>query len=386
MVFFVVGTGAAEGSAIDDAPEPADLAPIKNGASAVRTADLNGDGHTDIVSASDGDGEIAWYPNDGKGNFPRKEIITIGASGAQDLHVVDLNGDDNPDLLGAFGSSNTVAWYENNGDGSFSDQKVITSKAAGAVSVDAADLDGDGNMDVLSASRLDGKVAYYQNEGGGEFSDQNVISGEGEGAKSVATGDLDGDGDPDVVYASSVRAGGSKIAWHRNTAAGFSNQNIITTQRRGAQAVHVADLDGDDNPDILAAFDEFGRGQLAWSQNPDQKTSPGMQVISSEMEGVKEMMTLDLDGNGEEDILATSSVAGGDGEISFFRSTAGTYASKSVVREDLAQARSVHAADLNGNGLPDIVGASQDSEKIAWYENNLLQGFGFQEPRILGEW
>ncbi len=386
LVFsFVVGIGTAEGGLMDDAPAPTDTAPIKNGASSVQAADLNGDGYIDIVSASDGDGELAWYPNDGDGNFPEKKIIKIGGVGAQDLHVADLDGDNNPDLLAAFGSTNKVAWYENNGNGSFSEQNVITSDAAGAVSVHAADLSGNGNLDVLSASQLDGKIAYYENGGGGDFSDQNVISDEGEGAKSVHAGDLDGDDDPDVVYASSVRAGGSKVAWHRNTAAGFSNQNVITTRRRGASTVRVTDLNNDGSPDILAAFSEFGRGQLAWSQNPAKKTAPGMQVISSEMQGVNSVMTIDLDGNGEKDIVTSSSVASADGEISYFRSTAGTFGSKAVIADNLLYSRSVYAADLNENGVPDVIGASQDTEKIAWYENDLLRGFGFREPVMIGE-
>lgn len=361
----------------------ADPLPIENGASAVEVADLNGDGAPDVISASTGDGEIAWYPNDGTGYFPDKQVIKIGGAGARDLHAADLDGDGALDLLGAFGSENTVAWYENQGDGSFSDQQVITSDAAGAVSVHVADLNGDGRPDVLSASELDGKVAWYANQGDGSFSEQKIISSEGEGAQSVYAADLDGDDDPDVVYASSVRAGGSKIAWHRNIEAGFSNQNVITNDRRGAASVHVADLDGDGDQDILAAFAELDRGQVAWAENEDA-TFSGLQVISSEMEGVQEVSTVDLDDDGDRDILATARVAATDGEISFIRSTAGLFASKSVVADDLAQAWAVDAADLDGSGVPDIVGASQSLDQIAWYRNDLLRGFGFRESTPLG--
>lgn len=379
---FAVGMGMMGNGSISTTP--GDSPPIKNGASSVEIADLNGNGAPDVISASTGDGEIAWYPNDGSGYFPDKRVITIGGVGAQDLHIADLDEDGDLDILGAFGSANTVVWYENQGDGTFSDdQRVITTNAAGAVSVYVADLNGDGSPDVLSASELDGKVAWYANDGTGSFSEQMIISKEGEGAQSVYAADLDGDEDPDVVYASSVRGGGSKIAWHRNIEAGFSNQNVITSDRRGATAVHVSDLDGDGDEDILAAFDELTRGQVAWAEN-DDATFSGMKVISSEMDGVEEVSTVDLDDDGDQDILSTSRVAATDGEISFIRSTAGLFASKSVVAGDLAQAWSVDAADLDGNGVPDIVGASQDLDQVAWYRNDLLRGFGFREATPLG--
>jgi hypothetical protein len=369
-VSFSIGTGAmGDGS---EAPGPGDP-PLKNGASSIEVADLDGDGTSDVISASTGDGEIAWYPNEGNGYFPEKNVITIGGAGAQDLHVTDLDGDGALDIVGAFGSENTVAWYRNQG----------TPDAAGAASVHVADLNGDGTPDVLSASQLDGKIAWYANDGSGSFSDQRVISSEGEGARSVYAADLDGDGDPDVVYASSVRAGGSKIAWHRNIEAGFSNQNVLASERRGATSVYASDLDGDGDQDILAAFAELNRGQVAWAENDDANFS-AMKVISSEMPGVEEVSTVDLDGDGDEDILSTARVAATDGEISFIRSTAGLFASKSVVATDLAQAWSVAAADLNDSGVPDIVGASQRLDQIAWYKNDLLRGFGFRESTPLG--
>lgn len=379
----VIGTAGA--ASLQAEPSSAPTLPIKNGASSVDAADVNGDGHMDVVSASAGDGEIAWYPNNGEGGFPDKEIITIGAAGAQEIIATDLDGDGDIDILGAFGSENKVAWYENDGFGTFSSQNVITSEAAGAVSVYATDLDGDGDKDVLSASRIDGKIAYYENEGKGGFSGQRVISNEGEGAQSVYTADLDGDGDQDVVYASSVRGGGSKIAWHRNTEDGFADQNIITNTIRGARSVYASDLDGDGDADLLAAFSELGRGRVVWYENRDDSdVFSKAKAISSEAQGIKAVATSDLDGDGDQDIVATSGASAAAGEISFFLSTAGTFASKSVVAGDLIQAQSFCAVDLNGSGTPDIVGASRQSDQIAWYENDLLQGFGFRDTKILG--
>ena len=45
----------------------------------VYAADLDGDGDFDVLSASGGDDKIAWYENDGNGNFGSQQIISTSA-------------------------------------------------------------------------------------------------------------------------------------------------------------------------------------------------------------------------------------------------------------------------------------------------------------------
>ncbi len=47
-----------------------------------------------------------------------------------------------------------IAWYENNGAGNFGAQQIITTNTNSVSSVYATDLDNDGDNDVLSASAL----------------------------------------------------------------------------------------------------------------------------------------------------------------------------------------------------------------------------------------
>ena len=67
------------------------------------------------------------------------------------------------DVLSASAFDDKIAWYQNDGSGNFGPQQVITTNADAAWSVYAADLDGDGDMDALSASVLDDKIAWYEN-------------------------------------------------------------------------------------------------------------------------------------------------------------------------------------------------------------------------------
>ena len=89
--------------------------------------------------------------------------ITTAADGAISVFAADMDGDGDTDVLSASFSDNKIAWYENDGSENFTTH-TITTAAYGAFSVFAADVDGDGDTDVLSASLYDDKIAWYEND------------------------------------------------------------------------------------------------------------------------------------------------------------------------------------------------------------------------------
>ncbi|MDP6740800.1 MAG: VCBS repeat-containing protein, partial [Planctomycetota bacterium] len=185
----------------------------------VYAADLDGDGDADVLSASMMDDKIAWYENLGCNagvitSFGSEQVITLDADEAQFVRAADLDGDGDVDVISASSGDDEIAWYENQGGGVFGVQQVITTVADKAESVHAADLDCDGDMDVLSASMGDATIAWYENTDGlGSFGLQEVITTGANGAQSVYATDLDGDGDVDVLAGSLAD---NKVAWFEN--------------------------------------------------------------------------------------------------------------------------------------------------------------------------
>jgi L-ascorbate metabolism protein UlaG (beta-lactamase superfamily) len=95
---------------------------------------------------------------------------------------------------------------------------------------------------------------------------------------------------------------------------------VITTKADGAYDVHAADLDGDGDLDVLSA--SYGDDKITWYEN-DGEADPAFTPQAGHV------ITTKADG-----------------------------------------ARSVHAADLDGDGDPDVLSASYGDDKIAWYEND----------------
>ena len=143
--------------------------------------DSDGDGEGDNTDADD-DGDGVLDAQDGcprdpdpscsssGAGFSAQRVITTDADAVESVHVADLDGDGDTDVLSASAIDHKIAWYQNLGGGNFSAQRVISTNAILARSVHVADLDGDGDTDVLSASLW--KIAWYENLGKGNFSAQ----------------------------------------------------------------------------------------------------------------------------------------------------------------------------------------------------------------------
>ena len=338
-----------------------------DGATDVHAADLDGDGDVDLVSTSWTDDTVRWFQNDGTGSFTEYTIAT-GVSGARHAFVADIDGDTHMDVLVSDYENDTVTWYENDGGATPTfTAHVITSSADGAWSSYAIDVDNDGDMDVLSASIWDGKVAWYENDGAAIPGwTEHVITTTADGVRTVVAGDLDGDGDIDVASASFVD---DTIAWYESDGAatpGFT-ERIVTTGALGAQSIEIADVDSDGNLDLVTA--SYADGKIAWFHN-DGAVDPTFseQVISTAAAGARDVTTADMDGDGDLDILSASVT---DNKFAWYENDGAVMPgfTERLVSQDGNGPRAVDAADIDGDGDIDVIGASISDDEVGYFEN-----------------
>ncbi|WP_375419114.1 FG-GAP-like repeat-containing protein [uncultured Hymenobacter sp.] len=140
---------------------------VARGPSGLKAADLNGDGFVDLLMASSYNrpGAVSLRLNDGQGRFPGGSDL-VARENPLDAAVADLNGDGHLDLLATSQGSSTVSAWLNGGDGTFGSRTDYV-MGAGALGLVAADLDQDGDLDLLTADVDAGTVSIRLNGGTG---------------------------------------------------------------------------------------------------------------------------------------------------------------------------------------------------------------------------
>lgn len=239
----------------------------------VTMGDIDGDGKPDLFVVSNG-GILSLLRNtttsgaafstssfDAAVNFATDGNPQMAAFG-------DLDGDGKPDIAVTSYNSSTVSLFRNTSSkgAAFSSStlasKVDLAATNNATGVAIGDLDGDGKSDIVVCNRTSSTVSIFRNiiTGSGPFStgsfDPKVDLSTGSTAWRVAIADMDMDGKPDIAVANSGAATASVLKNTTTTGAAFSTNSFNTqvTYATGTtpQDIAVADLDGDNWPDILA--------------------------------------------------------------------------------------------------------------------------------------
>ncbi|WP_339698862.1 T9SS type A sorting domain-containing protein [uncultured Marixanthomonas sp.] len=345
---------------------------------AVSAADINGDGNNDVlVSYFDG---ISWFENmDGAGMFGSEQPLTTGLGQSFSIVAADIDNDGDMDVLATSFDNRLVMWFENtDGQGNFGTQQIIDDNGTGegADNAIAADVDGDGDLDVIAGFNLD-YVAWYINlDGTGNFGPRQVITNTVTNGRSIQAADFDGDGDIDIATSSS---GSITVAWFENTdgEGTFGPVQIISGAASAVETIFVVDLDGDDDMDIVAGTpaDDI----ISWYENTDGLGSFGsIQIISNEAVFIRDVLSIDVDNDGDMDVVSASAE---DDKIAWYENVDGTgsFGGQQIIDSNLENPRTLYAADLDGDGYKDVLSGTRTIEptaKLVWYKNQTDLGIG----------
>lgn len=321
-----------------------DLSAFFGDATAVATADLDGNGRPDAVFARAGELRVAL--NFGDGVF---ETSTLADRSLGWIRLVDMDGDRDRDVLYMRRNSSTsrheLTYAVNNGKGELSAGPWAIGLSW--TSLDASDIDGDGDVDIVVGRA--GQNQLFLNDGKGKLTEATtrlpVIR---DNTKLVRLADIDRDRDVDLVVLNEREP-------HRvwlNDGAGFFGTEVKSAipASISARQIEFVDVDADGVVEMLALpstvlLENNGKGTFSW-------TSGRMPAV-----GGWSMAVGDYDGDKSPDVFVgvPLGIQGGqdrmlinDGKGSFVDRTATMLGARSET------VTSVAAADIDLDGFDDI--------------------------------
>lgn len=361
----------------------------------VCTKDLDGDGKTDLAVI--GGTDLLVYNNASTPGFPTFNQVIDYTPDVTDYPVTiavgDLDGDGKPDLVVSMLFSPTLYVYLNTssqGSISFSKSPVSIDASTNIVNMVVSDVNGDGKPDIAACSQNgDNSDAYIYNNastpGTISFPTRvNLPMTTPAFTGMIIAADLDADGKPDIAC---TESNSGLVYLFLNTgspggAVSFSAASPVLTgttndngDTPGPFGLAAADLDGDGQMDLVVGNQTQDTLVLLKNTSSPGNISFQQTAVVPTVDLPGNIVISDLDGDGLPDVSLVA-ITGSD-LVDVYRntSTAGTISlAPAVSYAASASAFWLAAADLDGDGLPDLSVANSGQSYVSVMINKKADG------------
>jgi len=357
------------------------------------TADLNGDGNPDIVTASAAanatTGALTVLLANGDGTFKTGQTLSVSLQSEATpppigVTIDDVNGDGKLDLIAVTGGTPTISGitvFLGNGDGTFQTAGISGPVGAGGDGAVTADFNGDGKKDIATDF---GQILL--GKGDGTFQMGTAIAQEGQ-QHGIAAADFNQDGKIDLAFTNTRAA--TVDVYYGNGDGTFAYSASYPTIN-GASSIEASDIDGDGYPDLFVGTASagvytasensesffqsllnygngtFGPNQAYFPNQPSQQfdLNPGGAYL--------QFTTANFTSVGKPDLLMLANGTSG-AAFSLLKSNGDGTFKQAPIQTQLSNPsapqfiNAIASGDMNGDGKPDMVFAWRDSTGLNAY-------------------
>lgn len=318
--------------------------------------DFDNDGDQDLMGI--GSLNLMWYRNEENGEFTPIRMLDsvnnqwIYTSEGIYIRSADMDGDGDTDVVYSSNSGDNVYWIENHGGGAFEDHFAFY--LDGSYGAEPMDFDQDGDMDIIATSTASGNVFWYENDGAMTFS-QHLVSANYLGPFQARGFDYDVDGDNDIIVAFGTS---DRVVIFTNSGNNTTfTAYVIDSSAPGANSVYMIDIDDDGDVDILSSTSDDDRVNLYKNDGDPEYPGYTKSSVATGVDFSTYVFADDYDGDGDIDVVSSSledyrmDILFNDGTESFSRVALAT---------QVYDAHFIESGDLDGDGLPEIYGIGND--------------------------